>query len=502
MENKMLSKCILSIDIGTSSVRAALFDGDGKARFVSQKGNPPRYMQNGRVEQDASTWKDAIFLTLSECKTASDNMGFEPEAISLTSQRSSVLAVDREGEPLCPAIMWQDTRTDSMCAELTVENQTVYRKSGLRISPVPSAIKMKWLKVHAPEIYTRSYKLLGIQDYAIHILSGNFMTDRSLASRTNLLNLETLDWDEELLSIFQVDRAKLCDLVDQGALCGTLSKAAAASIGLPEGLPLVSAGGDQQCAALGLGLYKSDRIVANTGTGSYVISQSPAPILDPAMRVVCNVAAVRGAYIIEAATLTSGRVYRWFFDNFYNGQKNYDEINSDVDKSPAGSNGVILIPNFKGSGAPYWNPESRGLFFNLSLSTTKADMARSILEGIASEMTDNIQLLESLSSPVETIRIAGGLCRFGTFNQIQADMYAKTTILPYETEATSLGAWISAAVCLGLKDDYESAYRSSQSESDELRFEPNLSNKAVYDGIRKRKRAVYEALYLTKIHNS
>lgn len=216
--------------------------------------------------------------------------------------------------------MWQDTRTRALCAAMAGDESLVYSRAGLKITPVFSAIKMRWLREEAPEVYRRAAKLLGIQDYVLHILTGEFRTDRSLASRTNLLNLESLDWDDDLLRLFGVERSKLCDLIDPGLSAGSLDLYLASMAGLPAGIPVVSAGGDQQCGAVGLGAIGTERIVANTGTASYLLGHSPRPVLDTKMRTGCNVSAQPGLYLVEASVISTGSVYRWLSERSIPGQ--------------------------------------------------------------------------------------------------------------------------------------------------------------------------------------
>ncbi|MDA8427353.1 MAG: FGGY family carbohydrate kinase, partial [Treponema sp.] len=387
--------------------------------------------------------------------------------LALASQRSSVIPVDESGEALHPAIMWQDQRTESICRELGERQSSVYRKTGLRISPVFSAVKMTWLRRNRPEIFARTHKMLGIHDYLIHHLTGGFVTDRSLASRTNLFDLSSGEWDPGLLELFEVERGQLCSLVDQGEVAGFLGPAASRATGLPEGLPLVSAGGDQQCAALGMGLLAPGRLVANTGTGSYVIGLSDRPVFDGLMRLSCNVAATPGNYIVEAGILTSGALYAWFKEKFYDaGGAGFAAINEEAASSPPGAHGVLLLPHFKGAGSPHWNPNAKGLFFGLSLGTSRGDMARALLEGIAAEMAQNVSLIEALTGPAREVRVSGGLSNFPLYNQIQADLYGRRVLRSGDGEATARGAWISAAVRLGLYDSHAAAFAAAEAAAE------------------------------------
>jgi len=305
-------KGVISVDIGSTSMRAVLYDAAGRSLHVAQRASAPVYGAGGRVEQDAHAWRDGLIALLEACAAEARTRSIEPACVAVTAQRSSVLPVDAAGAPLHPALMWQDTRGAALVQELAGSNAAVYGRTGLRISTVFSAIKMAWLRRHVPAVWRATHKLLGVQDWVLWLLTGRFVTDHSLASRTNLLDLDRREWAPDMLALFEVPRSMLCDLVPPGSIVGGLTPAVARRTGLDAGLPVVSAGGDQQCAALGLGLLSASHAVANAGTGGYLIGHAERPLHDPQMRVSCNVSAVPGAYIVEAALLAAGSVHEWF----------------------------------------------------------------------------------------------------------------------------------------------------------------------------------------------
>ncbi len=498
-------KGVITVDIGTTSLRAILFDAVGEPLYMDQRQNAPEFFSDGRVEQEPRSWQRHLVQVLANCREAAAARGISPQCISVTAQRSSVFPVDRLGVPLHAAIMWQDTRSAEMALALESSNGLVYGKTGLRISPVFSAIKMTWLRRNRPEIWQHTHKLIGVQDWAMWLLTGRFVTDESFGSRTNLLDLVTRAWDPELLGLFEVPRHMLCDLIAPGAIAGGLSAGFAAATGLPEGLPVVSAGGDQQCAALGLGLLAGDQAVTNTGTGSYILGHSNKPVWDAAMRVSCNVSAIPGAYIVEAAVLTSGAIYRWFKESLLDlkeaDSSAFDAINQEAALVGPGSNGLLLIPHFKGCGSPYWDPDARGVFLNLSLSTTRGEMARAILEGIAVELKESLALVEDLCGTVASVSVSGGMTKSALFNQIQSDVFERPVLRLTSDEASSRGAWIAAAVTIGLETSYASAFRRSTGRDEAVMFEPNPVTRPIYQRQRKRSRAVYQALAAPEVRD-
>ena len=491
-------KGVITVDIGTTSMRGALYDAGGRLVHMDQQDNAPRYFSDGRVEQDASAWQAILPRVLKSCADAAGSAGLAPACIAVTAQRSSVIPIDRDGTPLHPAIMWQDRRTAELVEALREHDPLVYRTTGLKISPVFSAVKMTWFRRHRPDVWNRTHKMIGIQDWALYLLTGRLVTDHTFGSRTNLLDLRTRQWDAELLRLFGVPSAMLCELVAPGAIVGGLLPARAAEAGLPAGLPVVTAGGDQQCAALGLGLFSGERAVTNTGTGSYLIGHSDRPALDAQMRTACNVAAVPGAYVVEAAVLTSGTIYRWFSElGFVGGDDGapvFARLNAEAATAPPGANDLLLLPHFRGCGAPYWDPAAKGVFYNLTLAATRGEMARAILEGIAVEMKESLELVEALCGRVDSVSVSGGLTRSDLFNQIQSDVFARPVVRFGNGEATSLGAWIAGAVACGIEADHARAFARAVAPGSSVSYRPDPANRPIYERQCRRARALYRAL--------
>ena len=491
-------KGIITVDIGTTSMRAILYDTDARVSHVDQRENMPEFFSDGRVEQDPAAWQSILCEVLKACAGKAESAGIEPQCVSVTAQRSSVIAVDQHGTPLHPAIMWQDRRTAPLAQAMEEHNLLVYRKTGLKISPVFSALKMTWLRQNRPDIWKNTHKMIGIQDWVIYLMTGRFVTDQTFGSRTNLLDLKTRCWDPELLSLFDVEPRMLCDLVAPGSVVGGLTPELAKATGLTAGLPVVTAGGDQQCAALGLGLFSGERAVSNTGTGSYLIGHTDQPAFDAGMRLACNVSAVPGAYIVEAAVLTSGTIYRWFTESIFKPGDTrgnpFEAVNTEAASVPPGANGLLLLPHFKGCGAPYWDPEAKGVFFNLTLSSTRGEMARAILEGIAVEMKGSLELVENLCGPVRSVSVSGGLTKSDLFNQIQSDIFERPIVRFRNNEATSFGAWIAGAVATGLEASYSGAFARVGDADSAQTYQPDHANHETYALQCQRSRALYQAL--------
>lgn len=492
----MSNSYILAIDIGTSSLRSILYNESGNRIQSASRVYSPIFHENGYVEQDPRDFKVAVYETVREVMDNFDDDQDKVVAITVTSQRASVIPVDGHGKPLYNAIMWQDKRSYDICQNLKSEfdEKEVYEHTGVKIDPYFVVPKILWFKENEPELYCAAHKMLGVQDYVVYLLTGNFITDHSQACRTMLMDLKTFTWDDNLIGRFGINESLLCDLVPPGSIVGGLIAELEEKLGIKEGTPVIAAGGDQQCAAIGLNVLENGRVEANTGTGSFVIAHSDKPVFDSRMRTLCSASAIPGKWIVEAGLLTSGTIYRWFSTQFFDSEMDsFDKINEAAEASPVGANGVVALPHFKGSAAPYWNPLSKGMIYNLSLSTTKGDVARAILEAIVLENAQNIDLIADQIGRIDLVSVAGGLTNFSLYNQIQSDAYNKAVEKYKNSEASSLGAFMSAAVTLGIFDSYQEAFEVANKEKP-LTFHAQAKNVIKYMKLKKRKKVLYYAL--------
>ncbi len=488
-------------DVGTQSLRSIIFDSKGKEIFSSQEGYTAIY-NDLEVEQDPRTWKQSLTTTLTAVGEYVSKHNIQIESISVTSQRASIIPVNEHGKYLYNAITWQDRRSYKLCEKVLkkMSLKDIYYKTGLRLDSYFSAPKIMWLKKHQYDVYESAHKIIGVQDYVVNLLTGEFVTDHTQAARTLLMNIETFEWDEDLINLFEIDKEKLCRLVEPGSFVGNLTEQMAEKTGLNKNIKVIIAGGDQQCAAIGLNVLKPGVVEANTGTGSFILGYSEEPLFDEKTRVLCTASAIPGKWVLEAGILTSGNVYSWFKNNFYD-NPSYDIMNKEVKESGVGARGLVLIPHFKGSAAPYWNPLSRGMFFNTSLETKRGDFARAILEGVSIEMSQNIRLIEELVGYVEIVNIAGGLTVFEEFNQIQSDVFNKAVAVYESAEATAIGAFIQTLVSLEVYKTHQEAYNQLFSKVGVKTYHSISENVHKYISIRKTQKQLYNAINDAQLYN-
>lgn len=456
---------ILIVDVGTSSMRGILYCDDGKKILIRRIKYRPVYRQNGWVEQPASDFSGA----LTELLKAASSGGTDVDAVAVTAQRSSVIPVDKEGLPLADAIMWQDNRTLEIGKELHAYNQRVKYLSGASINPVFSGSKMLWLKRNKPQIYNKAFKLVNIPEYLLHLMTGEFVSDHTYGSRSNLMNIRSREWDKELLEIFELDEKYLCRLTSPGDIAGYLTPSYAAVTGMRSGIPVISSGGDQQCAAIGNGAYKNGNISVVTGTGAFLATTCDNVPEDLEEDMICNCASVRGKYIIEANVLTCCSAFDWFCRNFYGCESiDYEGINRDLEGIYENISDCIVLPYFQGKYSSGDKPV-KAFIGNITLGTEKRELLKAILEGIFMEIDNNMCKMKKYID-INCAYISGGLTNSRVMNQMQADIYGMPLYRMNDAESTALGAFLAARQGLGL----------GTVEDEFLRFQ-NLSGVEKYD---------------------
>ncbi len=460
----------------------------------------PAYGSGGLVLQDPKNW---ISLVTSGGRMAVDFSRERSLAIvgaAITASRSSLIPVGEDGEDIAPAIMWQETVSKDIVNRLSQGDSLkwIYQRSGSRPTTLFGAPKMTWLKENRRETYDRAAKLVGIQDYIIKFLTDDFVTDHSFGSRTLLMNIADRVWDPEMLAMFGVDSEKLCRLIPPGSVAGRVTSRSSELTGLPTGLPVVTAGGDQQCAALGMGIVDHGDTILNLGTGSYVITAVERPFFDPRMRVVCNAHAHPERWILDASMGSSGSVHRWFVDNFYasagSGPDRFAQAERDAKESPPGANGVVVMPHFNGCCAPYWDNRARGGFHGFGLDNTRQDLARAVLEGIACEIRLNLETADELVGRIDVVRMAGGFTQSRFNNQLLADVCQRRMVLPRSHESTARGAWSQAMVALDYVKDHGQALARGDQAGTGAEYFPDPGKAGVYDEVMRTRDRLFRCL--------
>ena len=306
--------------------------------------------------------------------------------------------------------------------------------------------------------YEKAYKLTVIPDYLVYHMTGNFYTDHTYGSRSLLMNLKTCQWDDRLLELFEVDKEKLCELKAPGSILGYTTKEFSELTGIAEGVPVISAGGDQQCGMLGQGVVKQGQVSLTLGTGGFLLTTCREVPENLDWDVVCNASSEAGAYILEASMLTCTSAMEWYKRNFFREETDfYGKLNDILTEIPAGSHGCLALPYFQGRSTPDWNSDATAVFAGITLNTSREDMLKALLESICMEISNNIASFEKYV-PLEKILINGGLSKSEAFNRMQADIYGKPVVRMDNAESTAIGALMVASVTMGRYQNVEEAF--------------------------------------------
>ncbi|TFG33518.1 xylulokinase [Candidatus Thorarchaeota archaeon] len=450
-----MTELVLAIDAGTTGVRSMFFDQTGNVVARAYSEFESIFPKSSWVEQRSEDWWKMACVTIRRCL---EEKNISPEhvvGISVTNQRETVVPIDEDGTALRNAIVWQDRRTAPQCdwIKTKVPPVQVYSITGLTIDPYFTAPKILWIREHEKSLYDTTDKFLLVHDYLIFKLSEELVTDYSNASRTLLFDIREGAWSKKMLELLDISAEKLPRAVPSGMRVGELTETASQETGLKMGTPIIAGGGDQQCAALGVGVVKEGMIKSTTGTGTFMLAHSKTVRLDPSMRLLCSRHVVPDSFVVEASMFTTGSALKWYRDNLGTeeviiaddrGCDPYDILTEVAEKSPPGSDGVIHIPHFVGAGAPHWNPHARGIFAGLALGHTHHHLIRAILEGVCYEIRSNIEVMRELGLPSQQVRVTGGAAKSETWMQIQADVLRTPVVRTKMEEATAVGAAILA----------------------------------------------------------
>jgi sugar (pentulose or hexulose) kinase len=316
-----------------------------------------------------------------------------------------------------------------------------------------------------------------------------------------LFDLKSGNWSKKLLDSFEIPAECLPKPVPSGEMVGEVTAKAAKVSGLAAGTPVIAGGGDQQCAALGVGVVHEGMIKSTTGTGTFILAHSNSIRLDDRRRVLCSRHVVKDSFVVEASMFTTGSVLRWFRDNLgykelatakEQGMDPYELLVEEAAEIPPGSEGVMHIPHLVGAGAPYWNPQARGVFAGIALGHTRHHLIRAILEGVSYEIRTNLEIMKELNLPASEVRVTGGAARSDIWMQIQADVLGIPVIQTELEEATALGAAILACKGIGVFKSVSEAAKQMIREKPQLT--PNKENTAVYNTGFERHKKLYQAI--------
>jgi len=434
----MTGDLVLCVDMGTTRIKGGAFTDDGTAVTLAAAPVPPLEDWRGFVAFDAGSYLDQVLSVLSE---VADGLPDSRRAcaLSITSQRATVVPVSPGGDPSGPGLSWQDTSGEAVLGRL-VEGFGGGRFSdatGLPPSALWSLAKILRLRSDAPEVFTATACFALLHDYVMHQLGAEgFVTDPSNASVTGLMDLGSRSWSTAILAEAGLSRSVLPIISTAGTVCGTLGRRAARATGLPEGLPLVVGGGDQQCAALGIGAFEQGDASLCLGTAAVLSCPVDTPMPGAAGRFFCTSHATEEGWVLEGIHNAFAASLNWA--GRAAGVMTAGERMEMVQQSVPGAHGVRFMPFLSGIGSPDYDAAAAGTFLGLRLTHTRADLIRSVYEGVLLE-TRRLVSAASGESKVKRLLIGGIMSDEGT-GQLLADVLGTDIEVTSATEISLLGA--------------------------------------------------------------
>nr|WP_314385077.1 glycerol kinase GlpK [uncultured Cardiobacterium sp.] len=455
----MQNKFIMSLDQGTTSSRAIIFNRHGETISVAQKPFTQYFPKPGWVEHDAKEIWGSQIAVLTEALAKSGLEAKDIAAIGVTNQRETTIVWDRAtGEPVHNAIVWQDRRTAKYCDSLHERSDWIRSKTGLIIDAYFSATKVKWILDNVENARKRAEAgelCFGTVDTWLiwNLTKGEtFVTDPSNASRTMLYNIHTLDWDDELLALFDIPRSMLPAVRASSEVYGTVS-----SRYLDHPVPVAGIAGDQQAALFGQLCTEKGMLKNTYGTGCFLLMNTGEQAVTSKNNLLTTIAwkiGDKATYALEGGVFVGGAAIQWLRDGARIIRTSAD-INT-LAETVEDNGGVYFVPALTGLGAPYWDSYARGTIFGITRGTTDGHIARATLEGIAFQVYDIVKAMEAdAGEKTRELRVDGGASKSDYLMQTQADIFGFNIVRPKTVETTALGAAYLAGLAVGYWADID-----------------------------------------------
>ena len=450
-----MEKYILALDQGTSSSRAIVFDGHGQTKAVSQKEFTQIFPKPGWVEHNPMEIWSSQASVIAEAITSIDINGLNIAAIGITNQRETTIIWDAEtGTPVYNAIVWQDRRTSEYCDSLKRDGRTdlIRSKTGLIIDAYFSATKIRWILENVPGARQKAeegkLRFGTVDTWLIWMLTRGevHVTDVSNASRTMLFNIHTLEWDQELLTLFDIPASMMPQVKSSSEVYGYTKTTLFA-----HEVPIAGIAGDQQAALFGQMCTEPGAVKNTYGTGCFLLMNSGERPIMSSNNLLTTVAWKIGDkvnYALEGSIFVAGSVVQWLRDGL-GIIKSSSEVEA-LAASVPDNGGVYFVPALTGLGAPYWDQYAKGSLYGISRGTTAAHIARAALEGIAFQTMDIVNAMQKDAGiTLKELKVDGGASRNNLLMQFQADILGTSVIRPKVTETTALGAAYLAGLAVG-----------------------------------------------------
>ena len=438
-------KKVISIDVGTTSVKAAVIDEEGNCLGFRSQEYELITPQPGWVEADPSIYWEQLPETIGRTLTQAGVCPKDVSAISLSSQGQTFVALDRNSKPLDRAMVWLDTRAESQARKIQDHfgRLEYYRHTGYPVTSASlTASMLLWLREHRPKIFRNAARFTLIRDFIALRACGQAVIDESGAVSSGLYDIQKRRWWPELLEWIGLEPQRLSTVVPSGQIIGGLTRESAEFLGLWPGTPLVCGAWDQLAATVGAGNTEPGMVTETTGTALAVIATTNSIIFNAGTGLLSIPHIVADKGILLPYAPTSGILLKWFRDELCDSGTSYEDLVHMASEVPPGARGLLFLPHFEGTGSPSFDPTVRGGIFGLRLTHSRADIARALLESLAFLLRDLIDIIRDLGVPLQTVRSLGGGAKNRLLCQIKADVLG----IPVQTMAFSQAALMGTAM--------------------------------------------------------
>lgn len=441
---------LLGIDIGTSSTKSVIFDYHGNVISTAAKEYIYSSPQPGYAEQDPEDWWEAVIFSI---KRAVQLAGIRPkdiDALSLSGQMHGLVPLDKDGNVVRKAILHCDVRAGTEAEEIRMNCGKEFQNITYNpIFPGFQAISLYWMKKYEHDIFQKIVFSLCPKDYIRYRMTGKIGTEQTDASGTLLYDMEKSEWSDEIFHMLGLDASIVPqDIRHSYELAGTLTKTAADAIGLWEGMPVAYGGADQAMQSSGNGVINSDVLMATIGTSGQVLKIINKPVLNPQFNTHTFQHVNDGAWYALGAILYAGSTLNWFRRTFCENMS-FEEMSNLASLVKPCCNGLVFFPCMGGERTPYVDPNARGMFCGITMTNTKDDFIRAIMEGVSFAVKTSIETIENLYGTSGKLICAGGGVKGDVWAQIQADIYGRDIVASVIKEQACLGAAMMAGIAIG-----------------------------------------------------
>ena len=454
-----MTRCAIGVDIGTTSTKVVVFTTGGKPLGEHAVEYPLETPVVGAAEQDPERIHQAVVTAIRAAVLAAGVRGRDVACVSFSAAMHSVIAVDARDRPLTPSYTWADNRATSWAVRINEDHdgRAIYRRTGTPIHPMSPLVKLMWLRHEQPAVWKQARRFVGIKEFVLRRLCGEYVVDHSIASATGLFNLEALDWDEGALALVQVGRRRLSTLVPTTHRLAFVDAARAHALGLLADTPVIVGANDGVLSNLGVGAIERGSVALTIGTSGAMRTVVDAPRTDPAGRTFCYALTARH-WVVGGPVNNGGIVLRWVRDEFAAAETEtakrlgidpYEVLTHIAARVPPGSGGLLFHPYLAGERAPLWNADLRGSFFGLAMHHRKEHMIRAVLEGVLMNLHTILPAIEAVIGRTRVIQATGGFARSPMWRQMLADVFDRAVVVPESIESSCFGAAMLGLFALG-----------------------------------------------------